>query len=140
MLRVERMISVQEFILGSRFLRRVFLSQQVVMPVSFIRPLRHAVRLHFRKQGAEFRSHGVWFRTGYNGAPRVQNILYRFVGLNFQFRWHASILLSPSDPLSLVCRVRHPGLLMEGLVRTPRKFAVSHREDIIPACDNLCGM
>jgi len=49
MLRVERMVSVQEFILGSLFLRRVFLSQQVVMPVSFIRPLRHAVDLHFRK-------------------------------------------------------------------------------------------
>ena len=32
------------------------------------------------------------------------------------------------------------GLLMEGLVRTPRKFSVSYREDIIPACDNLCGM
>ena len=26
------------------------------------------------------------------------------------------------------------------LVRTPTKFAVSHREDIIRACDNLCGM
>jgi hypothetical protein len=27
-----------------------------------------------------------------------------------------------------------------GLIRTPRKFAASHREDIIRACDNLCGM
>ena len=26
------------------------------------------------------------------------------------------------------------------LGRTPRRFAVNHREDIIPACDNLCGM
>jgi hypothetical protein len=29
---------------------------------------------------------------------------------------------------------------ISGLVRSPRKFALSHREDIIPACDNLCGM
>ena len=49
MLRVERIVSVQEFLLGSLFLRRVFLGQPVVVPVIFSRPLRHAVGLHFRE-------------------------------------------------------------------------------------------
>jgi hypothetical protein len=42
---------------------------------------RGAVRLHLVEEGTEVRIQGVRFWTRTNGAPRIQNLLYRLVGI-----------------------------------------------------------
>jgi|ERR1700674_2429303 hypothetical protein len=76
---------------------------------------RSAVRLHLVEEGTEVRVQGMWFRTRTIGAPRIQNLLYRLLGIYLLLRHWSEVYrvchlrASPSfDTILDVSAVYHP--------------------------------